>query len=63
MILKSPKLEVQELLAANGSKLCAVTEHPLSDDVDVDVDDDDGGGGGGSDEDEVFDLPALLVFC
>ena len=59
---KWPKLEVQELLAANGSKWCAVAEHPLSDDEDDDNDDDgDGDDVGGGDEDEVHDLPALLV--
>ena len=62
MILKSPKLSVQELLAANGSKLCAVAEHPLSDDENDDNDDgDDGDDVGGGDDDEVYDLPALLV--
>ena len=54
---KWPKLEVQELLVANGSRWCAVAEHPLSEDEDVDVGDDgddDDGGSGGSDEDEVY---------
>ena len=63
---KWPKLEVQELLVANGSKWCAVAEHPLSDDEDDDNDDDDGGDDGddgGDDDDDDDDLGNERRLC